>query len=432
MLMMLTYPGASANMVADLLLSGPRLMTGAVSLLRTAFRLSRLPVAGCADLLALLFTKAEAVPYAELTAAGWEEWFEPLRCIDGVLFLQTEADMRIGPALVQRLKLMGGLDISEKRLPQDGRFNIKVRDQQIDVRMSTMPVQHGESVVLRLLNQSSGLLGLDRLGMPEQMLSKFREVIRRPNGMVLVTGPTGSGKTTTLYAALAEISGVEKKVITVEDPVEYRMPGINQVQVNDKIELSFSRVLRSALRQDPDVILIGEMRDQETAQIGLRAALTGHLVLSTLHTNDAASTPIRLIDMGAPSYMVATSVHAVLAQRLVRVVCESCAEPYVPSPQEISWASGGAAGTADGARYMHGRGCSHCNGTGYAGRMGVYELLEMTEALVEALGQSDPAPFRLRAYQQMAGATMRESALQLAAKGRTTLAEVLRLATQID
>jgi MSHA biogenesis protein MshE len=327
---------------------------------------------------------------------------------------------------------MGGLDISEKRLPQDGRFNIKVRDQQIDVRMSTMPVQHGESVVLRLLNQSSGLLGLDNLGMPEQMLSKFREMIRRPNGMVLVTGPTGSGKTTTLYAALAEISGVEKKVITVEDPVEYRMPGINQVQVNDKIELTFSRVLRSALRQDPDVILIGEMRDQETVQIGLRAALTGHMVLSTLHTNDAASTPIRLIDMGAPGYMVATSVHAVLAQRLVRVVCESCAEPYVPTPAELSWAAGGAPGVNDGARYMHGRGCSHCNGTGYAGRMGVYELLEMTEALVEALGESDPAPFRLRAYQQMAGATLRDSALQLAAKGRTTLAEVLRLATQIE
>jgi MSHA biogenesis protein MshE len=352
--------------------------------------------------------------------------------IDGVLFLQTEADMRIGPALVQRLKLMGGLDISEKRLPQDGRFNIKVRDQQIDVRMSTMPVQHGESVVLRLLNQSSGLLGLDRLGMPEQMLSKFREVIRRPNGMVLVTGPTGSGKTTTLYAALAEISGVEKKVITVEDPVEYRLPGINQVQVNDKIELTFSRVLRSALRQDPDVILIGEMRDQETAQIGLRAALTGHLVLSTLHTNDAASTPIRLIDMGAPSYMVATSVHAVLAQRLVRVICESCTEPYTPTPAEVGWAAGSAPGSDGSARYKHGRGCSHCNGTGYAGRMGVYELLEMTEPLVEALGQSDPAPFRLRAYQQMAGATLRDSALQLAAKGRTTLAEVLRLATQTE
>ena len=352
--------------------------------------------------------------------------------IDGVLFLQTEADMRIGPALVQRLKLMGGLDISEKRLPQDGRFNIRVRDQQIDVRMSTMPVQHGESVVLRLLNQSSGLLGLDRLGMPEQMLSKFREVIRRPNGMVLVTGPTGSGKTTTLYAALAEISGVEKKVITVEDPVEYRLPGINQVQVNDKIELTFSRVLRSALRQDPDVILIGEMRDQETAQIGLRAALTGHLVLSTLHTNDAASTPIRLIDMGAPSYMVATSVHAVLAQRLVRVICESCAEPYTPTPAEVGWAADGVPGSDGGARYKHGRGCSHCNGTGYAGRMGVYELLEMTEPLVEALGESDPAPFRLRAYQQMAGATLRDSALQLATKGKTTLAEVLRLATQTE
>ncbi|HMH17531.1 MAG TPA: GspE/PulE family protein [Burkholderiales bacterium] len=352
--------------------------------------------------------------------------------IDGVLFLQTESDMRIGPALVQRLKLMGGLDISEKRLPQDGRFNIKVRDQQVDVRMSTMPVQHGESVVLRLLNQSSGLLGLDNLGMPEQMLSKFRDTIRRPNGMVLVTGPTGSGKTTTLYAALAEISGVEKKVITVEDPVEYRMPGINQVQVNDKIELTFSRVLRSALRQDPDVILIGEMRDQETVQIGLRAALTGHLVLSTLHTNDAASTPIRLIDMGAPGYMVATSVHAVLAQRLVRVVCESCAEPYVPNPQEVSWVAGAALSLPAGARYTHGRGCSHCNGTGYAGRMGVYELLEMTEALIEALGQSDPAPFRQRAYQQMAGATLRDSALLLAARGRTTLAEVLRLATQIE
>ncbi len=352
--------------------------------------------------------------------------------IDGVLFLQTEADMRIGPALVQRLKLMGGLDISEKRLPQDGRFNIRVRDQQIDVRMSTMPVQHGESVVLRLLNQSSGLLGLDRLGMPEQMLSKFREVIRRPNGMVLVTGPTGSGKTTTLYAALAEISGVEKKVITVEDPVEYRLPGINQVQVNDKIELTFSRVLRSALRQDPDVILIGEMRDQETAQIGLRAALTGHLVLSTLHTNDAASTPIRLIDMGAPSYMVATSVHAVLAQRLVRVICESCAEPYTPTPAEVGWAADGVPGSDGGARYKHGRGCSHCNGTGYAGRMGVYELLEMTEPLVEALGESDTAPFRLRAYQQMAGATLRDSALQLATKGKTTLAEVLRLATQTE
>src|SRR5438105_1682051 len=215
--------------------------------------------------------------------------------IDGVLQKQAEADTRIGPAIVLRLKLMAGLDISEKRHPQDGRFNIKVREQPVDVRLSTMPVQYGESVVMRLLNRKAGLLSLDGVGMPAEMLKRFRQVLQRTNGMVLVTGPTGSGKTTTLYAALAEINSVEKKIITVEDPVEYRLAGVNQVQVNDKIELTFSSVLRSALRQDPDVILVGEMRDQETATIGLRASLTGHLVLSTLHTKDAATTPIRLI-----------------------------------------------------------------------------------------------------------------------------------------
>ena len=266
--------------------------------------------------------------------------------IDGVLLPQTETDVRTGPAIVIRLKLMAGLDISEKRLPQDGRFAVMVRDQPVDVRMSTMPTQHGESVVLRLLNQKTGLLGLEHVGMPADMLARFRQVIRRTNAMVLVTGPTGSGKTTTLYAALSELNTIDKKIITVEDPVEYRLRGINQVQVNEKIELSFARVLRSALRQDPDIILVGEMRDEETAQIGLRAALTGHLVLSTLHTKDAISTPIRLIDMGAPAYMVATSVHAVLAQRLVRLVCESCAEPYKPEGHEARWLETGAAGDA--------------------------------------------------------------------------------------
>lgn len=228
--------------------------------------------------------------------------------IDGVLHLQTEADMKIASALALRLKLMSNLDISEKRIPQDGRFAIKVRQQQIDVRISTMPTQYGESVVMRLLNQSDGALSLDSIGMPAQILQKFRAVLQRPNGLVLVTGPTGSGKTTTLYGALAELNSLTRKLITVEDPVEYRLPGINQVQVNDKIDLNFSRVLRSALRQDPDVVLVGEMRDQETAQIGMRAAMTGHLVLSTLHTNDAASTPVRLLDMGVPRYMVATSL----------------------------------------------------------------------------------------------------------------------------
>ncbi|MBZ0133145.1 MAG: GspE/PulE family protein, partial [Rhodocyclaceae bacterium] len=252
--------------------------------------------------------------------------------IDGVMHVQTEADMKIASALVLRLKLMSGLDISEKRLPQDGRFNVKVKNAAIDVRISTMPTQYGESVVMRLLNQGSGMLRLEHLGMPPGILERLREAIHRSSGMVLVTGPTGSGKTTTLYAALAEINTTEKKIITVEDPVEYRLSGINQVQVNDKIELSFERVLRSALRQDPDVILVGEMRDQITAEIGLRAAITGHMVLSTLHTNDAASTPIRLLDMGVPRYMVAMSLQMVIAQRLVRVICEHCARPRTLNP----------------------------------------------------------------------------------------------------
>ncbi|HEY8068940.1 MAG TPA: GspE/PulE family protein [Burkholderiales bacterium] len=350
--------------------------------------------------------------------------------IDGVLLPQTETDVKIGPAMVLRLKLMAGLDISEKRLPQDGRFAVIVREQPVDVRMSTMPTQYGESVVLRLLNQKSGLLGLDHVGMPAGMLARFRQIIRRTNAMVLVTGPTGSGKTTTLYAALAELNTVDKKIITVEDPVEYRLPGINQVQINEKIELSFSRVLRAALRQDPDIILVGEMRDEETVQIGLRAALTGHLVLSTLHTKDAISTPIRLIDMGAPHYMVATSVHAVLAQRLVRLVCESCGEPHVPDDLEQRWL---AAQTDEGGaakpRFMRGRGCSNCNGTGFQGRIGVYEMLEMGVDLVRAANQNDANLFTDIAKRQLAGKTLGRNAFKLAAEGRTTLEEAIRVAS---
>ena len=278
-------------------------------------------------LLQSVFDDATQVRASDIHIEPQEKRLQIRFRIDGVLHLQTEADIRIAPALALRLKLMSELDISEKRLPQDGRFGVRVKQQQIDVRISTMPTQYGESVVMRLLNQSGGMLRLDSIGMPPAMLKQFRAIVQRPNGLVLVTGPTGSGKTTTLYGALSELNTLEKKMITVEDPVEYRLPGVNQVQVNDKIELSFARVLRSALRQDPDVVLVGEMRDQETAQIGMRAALTGHLVLSTLHTNDAVSTPIRLLDMGVPRYMVATSLQAVLAQRLVRVICESCSEP---------------------------------------------------------------------------------------------------------
>ena len=350
--------------------------------------------------------------------------------IDGILHLQTEADIKIASSLALRLKLMADLDISEKRLPQDGRFAIKVKQQRIDVRISTMPTQYGESVVMRLLNQGNTSLRLDAIGMPRAMVEKFRAIIGRPNGLVLVTGPTGSGKTTTLYCALAELNSIEKKLITVEDPVEYRLPGINQVQVNDKIELTFAKVLRSALRQDPDIVLVGEMRDQETAQIGLRAAMTGHLVLSTLHTNDAVSTPLRLIDMGVPRYMVGSSLQAVLAQRLVRVICESCAAPHALSPAEQGWLSAELADKVDTYRYLHGKGCSHCNGMGYRGRTGVYELLEMTAAVVDAANHHDPAHFLRAAQKEMGGNTLRRHAVALVVAGRTTVSEAMRISNQ--
>jgi MSHA biogenesis protein MshE len=352
--------------------------------------------------------------------------------IDGVLHLQTEADIKIATPLALRLKLMADLDISEKRLPQDGRFAVKVRNQRIDVRISTMPTQYGESVVMRLLNQVGTTLRLDAIGMPPALVERFRAIVQRPNGLVLVTGPTGSGKTTTLYSALAELNSVEKKLITVEDPIEYRLSGINQVQVNDKIELSFARVLRSALRQDPDIVLVGEMRDQETAQIGLRAAMTGHLVLSTLHTNDAASTPLRLMDMGVPRYMVSGSLQAVLAQRLVRVICESCSEPHpLPAP-ERAWLRAELGDRAESVPFFHGRGCSHCNGTGYRGRTGVYELLEMTRAVNEAVNHPDPSHFLKVAHTEMRGETLRRSAVRLAIQGRTTVAEAMRVSNQME
>jgi MSHA biogenesis protein MshE len=327
---------------------------------------------------------------------------------------------------------MADLNISEKRLPQDGRFAVKVRQQRIDVRISTMPTQYGESVVMRLLNQGGTPLRLDAIGMPAAMVQRFRSIIARPNGLVLVTGPTGSGKTTTLYCALAELNSMEKKLITVEDPIEYRLAGINQVQVNDKIDLTFAKVLRSALRQDPDIVLVGEMRDQETAQIGLRAAMTGHLVLSTLHTNDAVSTPLRLIDMGVPRYMVGSSLQAVLAQRLVRVICESCASPYALLPTERAWLRLELGDTVDGHHYFHGKGCSRCNSTGYRGRTGVYEMLEMTAAVIDAANHHEQSQFMKAALAEMAGNTLRRHAVALVVAGRTTVAEAMRISNHSE
>lgn len=382
-------------------------------------------------LLQSLFEDAMQVGASDVHIEPQESSLQIRVRVDGVLQTQTQADKRIGAALAQRLKLMAGLDISEKRLPQDGRFSVRLRDITIDVRLSTLPTNYGESAVMRLLKQGAGMKRLNDIGMPPDMLKRFREVLGRSSGLVLVTGPTGSGKTTTLYAALAEINAAELKVITVEDPVEYRLPGLTQVQVNEKIELTFSRVLRACLRQDPDVILVGEMRDAETAEIGLRAAITGHLVLSTLHTRDAMSTPFRLLDMGVPPFMVATSLQAVIAQRLVRLNCPDCAQPHEATVQEQSWLAG-MLGVGQSVTSMRGRGCSSCNGTGYVGRQGVYELLEMDAVLTQAASRSDPAAFMKLARERMQGRTMASHALELVRQGRTSLAEALRIGFDVD
>ena len=381
-------------------------------------------------LLRTLFEDAVQVGASDIHIEPDEKVLRIRQRIDGVLHEQVMGEKRAAAALVSRLKLMSGLDISEKRMPQDGRFNIKVRNRSIDVRLSTMPLQYGEAVVMRLLDQSGGILSLDQLGMPEDLLARFRRQVRRPHGMVLVTGPTGSGKTTTLYAALNELNQAEKKIITVEDPVEYRLPRINQVQINPRINLSFAQVLRAGLRQDPDIIMVGEMRDQETAQIGLRAAMTGHMVLSTLHTNDAVSTSLRLLDMGAEGYVVASALRGVLAQRLVRRLCESCVEDDPLDDAARSWLAGRPEAGATG--FHRGNGCPRCNNTGYHGRVGVYELLEIDFPLADALRRGDSAAFATRALQQASFRPLDLCALDLARAGVTSMEEVLKVSGQLD
>ncbi|WP_394127991.1 GspE/PulE family protein [Vibrio hepatarius] len=346
--------------------------------------------------------------------------------IDGVLHETLLNEVNIASALVLRLKLMANLDISEKRLPQDGRFNIRAKGQSVDIRMSTLPVQHGESVVMRLLNQSSGVRKLEQSGIPNHLLERLRRQLRRPHGMILVTGPTGSGKTTTLYGALSELNQPGKKIITAEDPVEYRLPRVCQVQVNPKIDLDFSTVLRTFLRQDPDIILVGEMRDQETVEIGLRAALTGHLVLSTLHTNDAVDSALRMMDMGAPGYLVASAVRAVVAQRLVRKVCPDCKTEEELDDARKQWLAQRFPNQV-GRQFVKGRGCQNCNLTGYRGRVGVFELLELEQDMMDMLRANDAVGFSRVARQSENYKPLLASAMELALEGVVSFSEVMSL-----
>ncbi|KTD50728.1 GspE/PulE family protein [Legionella quateirensis] len=350
--------------------------------------------------------------------------------IDGQLHENILDEKRIVSALIQRLKLRAHLDISEKRIPQDGRFNFKIKGNSFDVRLSTLPTANGEAVVMRLLNQSSEVTDLSQLGIDPATVKRIEEIYSKPYGMLLVTGPTGSGKTTTLYSILARLNVPERKIITVEDPIEYRISRINQVQVNPKIDLTFARVLRAMLRQDPDIIMVGEIRDSETAQIAMRAAVTGHLVLATLHTNDAMTSAIRLIDMGVEGYMVASAVKAIIGQRLVRTLCKSCMYTEKPDEHELIWLQ--SMNVDPQLLFKNGAGCSHCNYSGYYGRVGIYELLELNTDMLNALRQNDSAAFVKAALACNTYHPLSESILELVKNGTTSVAEAIRVVGQLD
>ncbi len=346
--------------------------------------------------------------------------------LDGVLTPATEPPAEHAHAVVSRLKLLAELDIAERRRPQDGRIRVRLESRELDLRVSTVPTLFGESVVLRLLDRGGRPVGLDELGMPADVLDAVAHLAAKPHGMVLVTGPTGSGKTTTLYAALQRRDTAAEKIITVEDPVEYELPGITQMPVHRLAGVTFAAALRSILRQDPDVVMLGEMRDPETAEVAVQAAMTGHLVFSTLHTNDAVSAVPRLLDLGIPAYLLAATLEGVLAQRLVRRVCDDCREPYAPDPDQVAALRGAAAD--DPAVFWHGRGCASCRRTGYRGRVGVFELLRITDEIREAITAEAPRA-TLRALAVRGG--MRPLAADGWAKiteGSTTIDEVLRVA----
>jgi len=346
--------------------------------------------------------------------------------IDGVLQKRHAPPREYQMQVLTRIKVMAKLDIAEHRLPQDGRIKLKIGGREIDFRVSTLPIVHGERIVLRILDKGNVLLGLDRIGMPDAVLKAFRKLIHTSEGIVLVTGPTGSGKTTTLYSALSEVNSAEMNIVTIEDPVEIRLPGISQMNVNRKIELDFSKGLRHILRQDPDVIMIGEIRDKETAEIAIQSSLTGHLVLSTLHTNDAPSALTRLADMGVEPYLLASSILGVLAQRLVRRICPHCKSGYLPTKDELQ-ELGLKREAIHGGHLYRGSGCIQCFGTGYKGRCGIYELMMVSSKIKSQVLKSQDAQELKKAAESQQMVSLFERGIELVAAGITTSSEVLRV-----
>lgn len=344
--------------------------------------------------------------------------------IDGVLVERDAAPRRLLAPLLSRLKIMGSIDISEKRRPQDGRIKMTVHGKHFDLRVSMLPSVHGQSAVMRILDRGNIQVNIRDLGFSEEDYIRFQNIIKRPNGIFLVTGPTGSGKTTTLYSALNELNRPDRKIITAEDPVEYYLPGINQVEVKHNIGLDFARIIRAMLRQAPNIILVGEIRDKETAEIAVQASLTGHLVFSTLHTNDAPSAVTRLADIGVPPFLIASSVIAIMAQRLVRVNCVKCKEPMTPEPRELR-AAGIPAETAAKATFMKGRGCNHCRQTGFRGRQGIFEMMRMNAVIRELTFAQAPTQEIRRKARSSGMKTLLEDGILKALRGTTTLDEVL-------
>jgi general secretion pathway protein E len=374
----------------------------------------------------LIITRAIELRASDIHFEPFEDQFRVRYRIDGVLHDVESPPKRLQAAIASRVKIMAKLNIAERRLPQDGRIMLRVKGKEIDFRVSSIPTIHGESIVLRILDKSSIVLDIETLGFPEDTLGGFADLIQRPHGIILVTGPTGSGKTTTLYCALEKINSPDKKIITVEDPVEYQLKGINQIQVKPAIGLTFANSLRSIVRQDPDVILIGEIRDAETAEIAIHSALTGHLVLTTLHTNDAPSAITRLIDMGTEDYLLSSTIIGILAQRLVRVACSFCQEPYSPSPAVLKEMKLNSSDLS-GLKISEVKGCEKCSNTGYWGRTGIYEFLKMTDDIQKLiLGKKDSNIIK-EAARKNGLRTLREDGWLKVKQGITTISEVLRV-----
>jgi type IV pilus assembly protein PilB len=380
------------------------------------------PVRKLLNMVLLLAIKDKA---SDIHFEPFEDEYKMRYRVDGVLYELVPPPRHLAPAIASRIKVMSNLDIAERRLPQDGRIELNIGGNSVDIRVSTLPTLFGESVVLRILDRTVVQLDLTKVGMTAETLVRWRAVIYKPNGIILVTGPTSSGKTTTLYATLNELNKVEDKIITTEDPVEYDIDGLIQIPINHDIGVTFAACLRAILRQDPDKILVGETRDLETAEIAIQASLTGHIVFTTLHTNDAPSAVTRLRDMGVPTFLITATVEAVLAQRLVRKICQVCRTEFTPS-EELAMQLGYTTAQVAERKFYYGRGCDKCNNTGYKGRMGIFELVVMSDELRDlVVSETSLDEFR-EACRRSGMKTLRESGLEAIHSGMTTIEEVVR------